>query len=105
MENSNESTNMNPMGSMNQMNNQAPVHTGHSKRNIVWVVVIIILAALAYFYMNGNFSKNMIENSTSEVSTQDDANAEVITNTNDDLSSIEADFNAMDFESLDAGLE
>lgn len=102
MENSNDPVNMNPI---NQMNNQAPAHTGHSKRNIVWVVVIIILAVLAYFYMNGNFSQNMTENSTGEVSTQDDASAEVVTSTNDDLSSIEADFNAIDFDSLDAGLE
>lgn len=104
MENSNDQ--MNPMGSSNQMNNQAPQTPGHSKRNIIILVVILVLGLVAYFFVSskGGLQESM-NNSTVEVGTQSEGDIKEITSTDDDLSSIEADLDSIDFDSLDAGLE
>lgn len=106
MENSNESTNMNPMGSMNQMNNQAPETSGHSKRNIIILVIVLLVGLVAYFFVSskGGLQESM-DGSTVEVGTDSTGDIKEITSTDDDLSSIEEDFNSIDFDSLDAGLE
>ena len=106
MENSNESTNMNPMGSMNQMNNQAPEASGHSKRNIVILIIVLLVGLAAYFFVSSKDGmQENIDNSTVEVGTDSTGEIKEITSTDDDLSSIEEDFNSIDFDSLDVGLE
>ena len=100
MENSNDSMNM------NQTPGAPGVHESHTRRNLMAVLLLVVIAVAGYFILMST-QKMDYEDDTYELNTmnaEEDGFTEV-TSTNDDLSSIEADFNAIDFDSLDAGLE
>ncbi len=93
----NTTPNMN-MGSTPNMGG-APVH--HSHKGLVWSLIIIIIVILAAIFILKNDAM-MDSDDTSLEATMDN---QVLENTSDDLGSIEADIDSLDFEGMNAELE
>ena len=86
------------MGSTPNMGG-APVH--HSHKGLIWSLIIIIVVILAAIFILKNDSMMDSDDNTIDAT----ADTEVLENTSDDLGSIEADINSLDFEGMDAELE
>lgn len=109
--NEGENMSQNEMPSQNESMPESSMSMAKEHKGSPWgiVIIIIILIAGGIFILSSKNqtiapTQNDVVETFTEVNMVDDLEVPEITNTSDDVSSIEQDLNSLDLENLDADL-